>query len=148
MAASLSGRLVVAISSRALFDFEEENRLFEGEDDRGVRSVAVAGGHHGDLAAGWSVPFGVGVVAAGRDHAGGDAEAHRGGEVQLLASQVTAGDDDSYFDAFALPMSSNTSLTGMPSPLRPPRVVALCEQASVAAIANSIDLRLLRRTGR
>jgi 5'-nucleotidase len=34
MPASLSGRLVVAISSRALFDFEEENRLFEGEDDR------------------------------------------------------------------------------------------------------------------
>ncbi len=34
MPASLSGRLVVAISSRALFDFEEENRLFEGRDDR------------------------------------------------------------------------------------------------------------------
>ena len=34
MPASLTGRLVVAISSRALFDFEEENRLFEGEDDR------------------------------------------------------------------------------------------------------------------
>jgi 5'-nucleotidase len=34
MPASLSGRLVVAISSRALFDFEEENQLFEGTDDR------------------------------------------------------------------------------------------------------------------
>jgi 5'-nucleotidase len=34
MPASLDGRLVVAISSRALFDFEEENRLFEGADDR------------------------------------------------------------------------------------------------------------------
>jgi 5'-nucleotidase len=34
MPASLDGRLVVAISSRALFDFEEENRLFEGQDDR------------------------------------------------------------------------------------------------------------------
>ncbi|HET8693056.1 MAG: 5'-nucleotidase [Burkholderiales bacterium] len=34
MPASLSGQLVVAISSRALFDFEEENRLFEGADDR------------------------------------------------------------------------------------------------------------------
>jgi len=31
--ASLSGQLVVAISSRALFDFEEENRLFEAQDD-------------------------------------------------------------------------------------------------------------------
>lgn len=34
MPASLDGRLVVAISSRALFDFEEENQLFEGADDR------------------------------------------------------------------------------------------------------------------
>lgn len=33
MPASLEGRLVVAISSRALFDFEEENRLFEAQDD-------------------------------------------------------------------------------------------------------------------
>jgi 5'-nucleotidase len=31
VAASLSNCLVVAISSRALFDFEEENQLFEGE---------------------------------------------------------------------------------------------------------------------
>jgi 5'-nucleotidase len=34
MAASLEGQLVVAISSRALFDFEEENRVFESRDDR------------------------------------------------------------------------------------------------------------------
>ncbi|UUX96511.1 5'-nucleotidase [Aquabacterium sp. J223] len=34
MPASLDGRLVVAISSRALFDFEEENLLFEAGDDR------------------------------------------------------------------------------------------------------------------
>ena len=33
MPASLEGQLVVAISSRALFDFEEENRLFEHGDD-------------------------------------------------------------------------------------------------------------------
>jgi 5'-nucleotidase len=33
MPASLHGQLVVAISSRALFDFEEENRLFEAKDD-------------------------------------------------------------------------------------------------------------------
>ena len=33
MPASLDGQLVVAISSRALFDFEEENRLFEASDD-------------------------------------------------------------------------------------------------------------------
>lgn len=32
MPASLRDQLVVAISSRALFDFEEENRLFEGGD--------------------------------------------------------------------------------------------------------------------
>jgi 5'-nucleotidase len=34
MPASLVGQLVVAISSRALFDFEEENRVFEATDDR------------------------------------------------------------------------------------------------------------------
>ena len=33
MPISLQDKLVVAISSRALFDFEEENRLFEGGDD-------------------------------------------------------------------------------------------------------------------
>jgi 5'-nucleotidase len=34
MAASLDNRLVVAISSRALFNFEEENQVFEAGDDR------------------------------------------------------------------------------------------------------------------
>ncbi len=34
MGVSLQGKLVVAISSRALFDFEEENRVFEQTDDR------------------------------------------------------------------------------------------------------------------
>lgn len=33
MAATLDGKLVVAISSRAVFDFEEENRVFECDDD-------------------------------------------------------------------------------------------------------------------
>ena len=33
MPATLAGQLVVAISSRALFDFEEENRVFEAADD-------------------------------------------------------------------------------------------------------------------
>ena len=34
MAANLDGQLVVAISSRALFDFEEENQLFKQGNDR------------------------------------------------------------------------------------------------------------------
>jgi len=34
MSASLDGKLVVAISSRALFDFEQENEVFEQGDDR------------------------------------------------------------------------------------------------------------------
>ncbi|OGB32976.1 MAG: 5'-nucleotidase [Burkholderiales bacterium RIFCSPLOWO2_12_FULL_61_40] len=34
MALTLDGKLVVAISSRALFDFEEENQVFEQSDDR------------------------------------------------------------------------------------------------------------------
>ncbi len=41
MPASLSGQLVVAISSRALFDFEEENRLFEAEDDRAYMQLQL-----------------------------------------------------------------------------------------------------------
>ncbi len=42
MPASLTGKLVVAISSRALFDFEEENRLFEGADDRAYMKLQLA----------------------------------------------------------------------------------------------------------
>jgi len=34
MPITLAGQLVVAISSRALFDFEEENQVFEAADDR------------------------------------------------------------------------------------------------------------------
>ena len=34
MGLTLDGKLVVAISSRALFDFEEENQVFESTDDR------------------------------------------------------------------------------------------------------------------
>jgi len=41
MAATLAGKLVVAISSRALFDFEEENRLFEAEDDRAYMQLQL-----------------------------------------------------------------------------------------------------------
>src|SRR5512135_1800512 len=33
MPVSLEGKLVVALSSRALFDFEQENRVFEERDD-------------------------------------------------------------------------------------------------------------------
>ena len=39
MPASLDGQLVVAISSRALFDFEEENQLFEAADDRAYMAL-------------------------------------------------------------------------------------------------------------
>jgi len=41
MPASLAGQLVVAISSRALFDFEEENHLFEGTDDRAYMKLQL-----------------------------------------------------------------------------------------------------------
>ena len=41
MPATLQGQLVVAISSRALFDFEEENRLFEAEDDRAYMQLQL-----------------------------------------------------------------------------------------------------------
>jgi len=39
MPASLEGQLVVAISSRALFDFEAENELFEAADDRAYMAL-------------------------------------------------------------------------------------------------------------
>jgi 5'-nucleotidase len=41
MPASLEGQLVVAISSRALFDFEDENRLFEAGDDRAYMQLQL-----------------------------------------------------------------------------------------------------------
>ena len=41
MPASLDGQLVVAISSRALFDFEEENRHFEANDDRAYMQLQL-----------------------------------------------------------------------------------------------------------
>jgi len=42
MSASLDGKLVVAISSRALFDFEEENQVFEQSDDRAYMKLQLA----------------------------------------------------------------------------------------------------------
>jgi 5'-nucleotidase len=41
MPASLEGQLVVAISSRALFDFEEENQLFEAGDDQAYMQLQL-----------------------------------------------------------------------------------------------------------
>jgi 5'-nucleotidase len=41
MPANLDGQLVVAISSRALFDFEEENRVFEASDDRAYMQLQL-----------------------------------------------------------------------------------------------------------
>ena len=41
MAVSLEGKLVVAISSRALFDFEEENRVFEQANDRAYMQLQL-----------------------------------------------------------------------------------------------------------
>ncbi len=42
MSVTLAGQLVVAISSRALFDFEEENRLFETKDDRAYMQLQLS----------------------------------------------------------------------------------------------------------
>lgn len=39
MPVTLEGKLVVAISSRAVFDFEEENRVFERDDDAAYMSM-------------------------------------------------------------------------------------------------------------
>ena len=41
MATNLDGQLVVAISSRALFDLEEENRVFEQTDDRAYMKLQL-----------------------------------------------------------------------------------------------------------
>jgi 5'-nucleotidase len=41
MPSSLGDRLVVAISSRALFDFEDENRVFEAADDRAYMQLQL-----------------------------------------------------------------------------------------------------------
>lgn len=41
MSVSLDGKLVVAISSRALFDFEDENEVFEQGDDRAYMALQL-----------------------------------------------------------------------------------------------------------
>ncbi|WKB54923.1 5'-nucleotidase [Eleftheria terrae] len=41
MSITLAGQLVVAISSRALFDFEEENQLFEATDDHAYMQLQM-----------------------------------------------------------------------------------------------------------
>ena len=41
MPVSFEGKLVVAISSRALFDFEDENRVFEASDDRAYMALQL-----------------------------------------------------------------------------------------------------------
>jgi 5'-nucleotidase len=41
MASTLDGKLVVAISSRALFNFEEENHIFEQTDDRAYMDLQL-----------------------------------------------------------------------------------------------------------
>ncbi len=41
MSVSLDGKLVVAISSRALFDFEEENQIFEQGDDHAYMKLQL-----------------------------------------------------------------------------------------------------------
>ncbi len=41
MGVTLEGQLVVAISSRALFDFEEENQIFERGDDRAYMKLQL-----------------------------------------------------------------------------------------------------------
>jgi 5'-nucleotidase len=41
MAATLANQLVVAIASRALFDFEEENKVFEQKDDRAYMKLQL-----------------------------------------------------------------------------------------------------------
>lgn len=42
LANRLANRLVVALSSRALFDFEDENRIFEAHDDRAYMALQLA----------------------------------------------------------------------------------------------------------
>ena len=42
MAYSVAGKLVVAISSRALFDFEEENRIFDAQGERAYIDLQYA----------------------------------------------------------------------------------------------------------
>ena len=41
MPVTLDGKLVVSLSSRALFDFEEENRVFEQQDDSAYMALQL-----------------------------------------------------------------------------------------------------------
>ncbi len=42
MPTTLDGQLVVALSSRAIFDFEEENEVFEHQDDTAYRELQLS----------------------------------------------------------------------------------------------------------
>lgn len=42
MPATLDGQLVIALSSRAIFDFEEENTVFEQQDDSAYRELQLS----------------------------------------------------------------------------------------------------------
>jgi 5'-nucleotidase len=37
----MTEKLIVALSSRALFDFEEENQVFEDQDDRAYMAMQL-----------------------------------------------------------------------------------------------------------
>ena len=67
MPANLEGQLVVAISSRALFDFEEENQVFEASDDRAYMQLQL---QRLDQPARPGVAFSLVQQAAGVQHRG------------------------------------------------------------------------------
>ena len=82
MPVSLPGQLVVAISSRALFDFEEENRVFEAADDRAYMQLQL---ERLESAARPGVAFSLVRKLLAFNAAGADAPAQQRVEVVILS---------------------------------------------------------------
>ena len=87
MPANLDDKLVVALSSRALFDFEEENAAFDEKDPARYQKLQL---ERLDQPAAPGVAFPAGPEAAGVQHASG-AEGRGGDSVAQRPDQRSAG---------------------------------------------------------
>jgi 5'-nucleotidase len=145
MPISLDGRLVVAISSRALFDFEEENRVFEAADDRAYMALQL---ERVDVPARPGVAFslvqkllafgaGAGGSASGSG-AGGDTRAAAPVEVVILSRNDPVSGLRVFHSArhFGLPVERGVFTRGQP-PWRYLRPLA----ANLFLSANEADVR-------
>jgi 5'-nucleotidase len=135
MAPSLAGQLVVAISSRALFDFEEENRVFEARDDRAYMQLQL---ERLDQAARPGVAFSLVNKLLAFNGAGGGAPAAQRVEVVILSRNDPVSGMRVFRSAqhFGLPVQRGVFTRGQP-PWRYLRPLA----ANLFLSTNEADVR-------